>query len=54
MFKWIEEFMESTGCDEETAYREYTYYLNNDSYYETYIEDEEPDYYGSFASAYDY
>lgn len=31
MFDWIEEYMEATGCDWETAAREYDY-LHNPNY----------------------
>ena len=30
MFDWIDDFMEATGCDWETAAREYDYYHNPD------------------------
>ncbi len=30
MFDWIDEFIEATGCDWETAAREYDYYHNPD------------------------
>lgn len=30
MFEWIEELMEATGCDWDTAAREYDYYHNPD------------------------
>lgn len=32
MFAWIEEFMEATGCDWDTAAREYHYQTNPETY----------------------
>lgn len=45
MFEWIEELMKTTGCDYETDCREYTMYKHPESYYVTYIQDEDTDYY---------
>ena len=43
MFEWIEKYMEATGCDWDTAAREYDYEHNPDYSADDY---DAPDYYG--------